>query len=93
MRNGTFSALDSSKSFERVACSLAATSQTRFMTRFLSRALMLRVSRNQLEVLAERRRRLEVRLVPAQDHALAADVLEDVQDPRQVLQRVGAARR
>src|SRR3954453_20887077 len=44
LQHGTLSAVDSSNSFERVACSLAATSHTRFMTRFLSRALMLRVS-------------------------------------------------
>ena len=43
------------------------------------------------EVLAEGRRRLEILLAPAQDHALAADVLEDVQDARQVVERVRAA--
>ena len=60
------------------------------MTRFLSRALMVRVSRNQLKRLAERRLGLEVSLGPAQDHPLATDVLEDVQDPREVVQRVAA---
>ena len=42
------------------------------------------------EVLAEGGRRLEVLLAPAQDHPLAADVLEDVQDARQVVERVRA---
>ena len=84
------SALDSSNSFERVACSLAGDVPHEVHDEVLVACAHVARVEEPAEVLAEGGRRLEVLLAPAQDHPLAADVLQDVQDARQVVERVGA---